>query len=153
MPEGLEQDQEPGTAEQQVDSEIVLGQVGGAIASAFDGEYEHHSGGGGAGGYYEFTSLAELDGIIARVKAVHETILTDGEKFQRAAELAQPPAADIMSVMQAKATQQWLIRAYEHNQMLLQVANAAIRKLETSRKLYASTEQGVTSDMNNQYEG
>jgi hypothetical protein len=105
MAEGFQQDQaQPGTAEQQVDAEIVVAQVGQAIAGTFGGEYHHESGGGGTSGYYEFTSLAQLDEIINEFKAVRDDIAEDGRKLFRAQGLITPPAEDIMSVMQANAT-------------------------------------------------
>lgn len=148
--QGLEQ---PGTAEQQIDMEIVVGQVGRAIAGTFGGEYQHQSGGGGAGGYYEFTSLAELDGIITRIKAMRVKTADAGDMFLQAIGFVEPPAEDIMSVMQANATRNSLQLGLEHNRALLRQADAAIAKFETSRQQYASTEHGVASDLKTQYRG
>jgi hypothetical protein len=133
MAEGFQQGQEqPGTAEQQVDAEIVVAQVGRA--------YQHESGGGGAGGYYEFTSLAQLDEIITELKTVADGIATDGLKLERAQSLITPPAEDIMSVVQANATIASLKAAREHNGRMLAAAEAEITKLEAARQAYAQVE-------------
>ncbi|MCE7009955.1 hypothetical protein LWC34_45190 [Kibdelosporangium philippinense] len=154
MPAGFEQDQgQPATAGQQIDTEIAVTQSGRAIAGVLGGEYHHQSGGGGAGGYYEFTSLGELDSIITRLKAVREKIYDARNKFAQAIGFVEPPAQDVLSVLQANATRNSLQLGLEHNRALLREADAAIAKFESSRKQYASTEHSVTSDLKSQYRG
>jgi hypothetical protein len=90
MPVGPEQDRQ-GTAAEQVDAEITLTQVGRIIVGAFGGEYEHQSGGGGTGGHYEFTSLADLDGIITDLTFERDGIFEDGAKIRYAIGLVEHP--------------------------------------------------------------
>jgi hypothetical protein len=103
-----------GSAEQQIDAEITTGKAVGAVVGGFGGEYHHQSGGGGFDGYYEYASLADLDAIITRLTAVHDTIKSDGDKFMHVLELIKPPAADVMSVMQANATRASVTAGYLH---------------------------------------
>ena len=58
-----------------------------------------------------------------------------------------------MSVLQANATRASLEAGYRHNRALLNAAEAAIAKLETSRKNYAETEHDTKSALNRQYRG
>ncbi|MCE7001646.1 hypothetical protein LWC34_02140 [Kibdelosporangium philippinense] len=149
MAEGFEREQ-PGSAAEQVDAEIAVAQVGQIIVGTFGGEYQHQSGGGGAGGHYEFTSLAELDGIIADLKFELDGIFSDGNKIRQAIGLVEPPARDIMSQLQAQATiNSWQL-ALDHNQRMWHAANAEIDKLEAARKAYSHTEDVNTAKMKNQ---
>ncbi|CAM3552740.1 hypothetical protein KIPE111705_13845 [Kibdelosporangium persicum] len=139
MAEGFQPEQsEP--ARQQIDTEIAVTQTGRAIAAMFGGEYAHQSGGGGAGGYYEFTSLAELDEIITEIKTVADGIIEDSRKLYHARGLMTPPAKDIMSVLQANAAAASVEAAYEHNGRMSAAAEAEIVKLEAARQAYARVE-------------
>ncbi|MCE7009316.1 hypothetical protein LWC34_41855 [Kibdelosporangium philippinense] len=145
----FEQDQS-GTAAEQIDAEVATAQAGRIIVGTFGGEYEHQSGGGGAGGHFEFTSLTELDGIIADLKSEREGIFNDGSKIRYAIGLVEPPAKDIMSQLQAKATiNSWQL-AFEHNQRMLAAADAEIAKLEAARNAYSHVEEGNTASMRKQ---
>jgi hypothetical protein len=137
--DGFQADQ-PGPVLQQIRAEIAAAKVGSAIADLFGGEYTHHSGGGGAGGYYEFTSLADLDSIITELKTVRDDITEDGWMLGRAIGTVVPPAQDIMSQMQAQATIASWDAAREHNRRMQAVADAEIAKLEDARKAYAQVE-------------
>lgn len=133
-----------GTARQQVDDEVTVAQVGRAVANMFDGHYDHQSGGGGTGGRYEFTSLAELDTIIAELKTMTDGIAQDGAKLYGAVSLIRPPADDVMSVLQAQAAVDSLLAAADHNQRMLAAAEAEIAKLKAARQAYAQVEDTNT---------
>lgn len=145
MAEGFQAEQ-PSPAQQQIEAEIAVTQASRAVAEMFGGEYAHQSGGGGAGGYYEFTSLAELDGLIAELRAVRDDIADDGRELNRAIGVVVPPARDIMSQLQAQATIASWEAAREHNRRMHAAADEEIAKLEAARKAYAEAEDaGVQS--------
>ncbi|MBP2331014.1 hypothetical protein JOF56_011399 [Kibdelosporangium banguiense] len=139
MAEGFQPEQ-TGSAQQQVEAEVTVTQVGRAIAGMFGGEYTHQSGGGGAGGHYEFTSLTELDEIITELKIVADGIIKDGRKLDDAQALVSPPANDVMSVLQANAAVVSIQAARDHNRRMSAAAEAEIAKLETARQAYAQVE-------------
>jgi hypothetical protein len=134
------QPEQSGPAEQQVDTEVTVTQVGRAIAGMFGSEYAHRSGGGGSGGYYEFTSLVQLDEIVTELKTVADDIAEDGRELEQAIGLVVPPARDIMSQLQAQATIASWTAAREHNRRMQAAAEAEIAKLEAARQAYAQAE-------------
>lgn len=141
-------EQPPPPPGQQIDQEISLGKVWEAVTSLFGGEgVETTAGGGGKGGQFMFASLADLDSVITQWETELEAIVADGNTIQQAAGLVQPPAQDGMSVGQADATRQSLIKLKEHNQAMKEYAQEYIKKLKASRASMSNTEQGNVSQI------
>lgn len=86
-----------------------LGQAGYSITG---------SGGGGAGGQYVFADLDQINGIISDAERLLTDIRDDGASLLRAQQRVEPPAEDIMSVMEAEATVRSLDQAITHNQAM-----------------------------------
>jgi hypothetical protein len=109
-------------------------------------------GGGGAGGGYEFSSIAELDAVIAQWTAERDQIDTRSVKIYEAFQLVRAPAEDMMSVGQAEAFMNSLLKLQEHNQALFDYADGYLHKLVAARASYLANEDAAALRMTNQRE-
>ena len=126
--------------ERRVDAAIAaarFGEVG--LGSLGSGEH-FDSGGGGAGGQFVFADLAALNAAITRWAALHERIKLRGQTIQKASDLCNPPADDLMSRYQADAAKDTLIKKLEHNDAMLAYAEGYVQKLTVSRNIMVTTE-------------
>ena len=153
MPDASTTDQQgqepPPPPDKQIDQEISLGNVWEGLGSLFGADWEKAAGGGGTGGQFMFASMAELDGVIAQWETELEAIRTDGLTIDQAAGLVEPPAQDGMSVGQADATRQSLIKLREHNTAMRGYAEEYIKKLKASRASMTNTDQGSEAQIRN----
>lgn len=141
--------QPPPGAGEQIDQQISLGKVMETLGSLFGTEWETTAGGGGTGGQFMFASIADLDAVIAQWETEHAAIQADGEAIRLAAGIVTPPADDGMSVGQADATRESLIKLKEHNDAMLGYAEEYIKKLKASRASMVNTEQGNQAQIRN----
>jgi hypothetical protein len=116
----------------------ALGQAGYAITG---------SGGGGAGGQYVFVSVEQLDAIITEAGALLADIRLDGDQLRQAAGLIEPPADDIMSVMEARTTVESLTEAERHNKAMAAYVEAEMGKLQACRAAYVNTEDASAAQL------
>ena len=107
------------------------------------------AGGGGAGGYYNITSLDQLNGFITRWKLIRDKIEEFGQRLGSAKQDAQPPADNEPSRMQARAAQESLQKAIDHNLKNLDYAKDYIRKMEATRDSYLHAEEYNTGTIDN----
>jgi len=131
------------------DEQISLDMVADQIGSALGADWQTSYGGGGTGGKYMFASVQELDLVIAQWKDVHEAIRADGDTISAAAGFVEEPAEDSMSVGQADATRQSLVRLKEHNEAMRTYTEDYIKKLAASRASMVNTEQGNAAQLSN----
>jgi hypothetical protein len=155
VPEGTNTDQqggaEPLPPDQQIQQQISLGAVKNWLGNLFGQDWETSAGGGGTGGQYMFTSLAELDAVIAQWKEQKEAIFEDGRKIRQAAGAIVAPAGDGMSGGMKDSSLASLNALYKHNQEMFKYADEYIKKLEASRASMANTDQSGKSTMDNVY--
>ena len=136
-------------ADQQIDQQISLGNVVDRLGSMFGADWETPAGGGGTGGQFMFASIAELDAVIAQWETELEAIRADGITINDAAGFVQAPAEDDMSVGQADATRQSLIKLREHNVAMRGYAEEYVKKLKASRASMVNTDQGNEAQLRN----
>jgi len=143
MPEGTTG---PGTTEQQLNTEVVLGRVINTVNDVIPWGPGGHmeAGGGGSGGHFKL-SLAELDALVAQWTVIRNKIDTSGTKLERAIHDVSPPADDEMSEMEANATRDSLQKAVDHNVAMRDYAQSYIDKLTDARNRYENTEGHNTS--------
>jgi hypothetical protein len=140
--------QPPPPPDKQIDQQISLGRVMDQLGSLFGGGWETTAGGGGTGGQFMFADIGELDAVIKQWETEYEAIVKDGQTIFQAAGLIEPPAQDGMSVGQADATRQSLIKLREHNEAMKGYAEGYIKKLKASRASMANTDQGNAAQLN-----
>jgi hypothetical protein len=136
-------------ADKQIDQQISLGNVIDRLGSLFGADWQTPAGGGGTGGQFMFASIAELDAVIAQWEKELEAIRADGITIDEAAGFVEPPAQDGMSVGQADATRQSLIKLREHNTAMRGYAEEYIKKLKASRASMTNTDQGNEAQLRN----
>lgn len=141
--------QPPPGAGEQIDQQISLGKVMETLGSLFGTEWETTAGGGGTGGQFMFASIADLDAVIAQWETELVAITTDGDAIDQAAGFVEPPAQDGMTVGQADATRESLIKLKEHNIAMRDYAVGYIEKLKASRASMVNTEQGNQAQIQN----
>lgn len=141
--------QPPPPPDQQIDQQISIGNVVDRLGDLFGADWEKAAGGGGRGGQFMFASIAELDAVIAQWETEYNAIRADGDTIDQAAGLVEPPAQDGMSVGQADATRQSLIKLKEHNLAMLGYAEEYIKKLKASRASMVNTDQGNEAQLRN----
>ena len=147
MPEGTTAPgSNPGTPEQQLNTEVTLGKVYNTINQMipWGSGAPIEAGGGGAGGHFTL-SVPALNALIAQWTSVRDKIEASGDKLGIAANLVQPPADDTMSNAEADATRDSLRKAIEHNQAMRDYAQSYIDKLVKARNDYENTEGHNTS--------
>ena len=143
-------EQEPGTAEEQVQQEIASTEVMNWWRSifGFGGEPQpHESGGGGTGGQFMFANLDELDAVITRWEDEREGILADRDVIRDTFHANAAPAGDVMSNVQFTASQASLANMYQHNDAMLRYAENYIAKLRASRKQMATMDEGARDNL------
>lgn len=142
MPEGTE----PGTVEQQLNTEVGMGRVYNTVAETIGrlpwvNTPEHiTAGGGGTGGKFRIASVVELDSLIAQWTVIRDKIDSSRRKLDNAINDIDPPADDEMSRKEAKATRESLVKAVEHNRAMRDYAQSYIDKLTNARHAYENTE-------------
>ena len=136
-------------ADQQIDQQISLGNVVDRLGSMFGADWETPAGGGGTGGQFMFASIPELDAVIAQWETEVEAIKADAITIDEAAGFVEAPAEDGMSVGQADATRQSLIKLKEHNVAMRGYAEEYVKKLKASRASMVNTDQGNETQLRN----
>ncbi len=125
-----------------------------AVTGVLGADYESRAvGGGGTNGKWVFTSLDQLDGLIKKWKDIRDAIRDRRFRIERARELVEPPAADIMSVIQAKALEHSLEAMGQHAGSMYMYADAYIQKLEHARTQYVGVEDQNTTRMKSTHGG
>jgi hypothetical protein len=149
--DNTEQEQEPGTPQEQVEQEIASTEVMNWWRSLFGlgGDQPHESGGGGTGGQFMFADLEELDAVIARWEDEREGILADRRAISETYDTIAPPAGDMMSSVQISASQASLANMYQHNNAMLRYAENYIAKLRASREQMATMDEGARANLRN----
>jgi hypothetical protein len=94
-------------------------------------------------GKWVFTSLNDLDEVIRQWTAICDALQARRQSLRRTAYI-HPPAADLMSTVQAQAFVRSLNALERHTADLFVYANAYTAKLIAARDKYASTEQEIT---------
>jgi hypothetical protein len=145
------QEQNPGTPEEQINSEVAVSRVGGWLNSLFGGDWSQTSGGGGRGGQFMFASLAELDSVIATWRREIDAMVDDRRRIRATMGAANRPAADAMSTYHTGAVKQTLAAMDVHSEQLLQYAQGYLRKLEQTRQQMQANEDAAESSMRNVY--
>lgn len=149
--DNTEQEQEPGTPQEQVEQEIASTEVQNWWRSLFGlgGDQPHESGGGGTGGQFMFADLEELDAVIARWEDEREGILADRANIRDTFHANAAPAGDVMSNVQFSASQASLANMYQHNNAMLRYAENYIAKLRASREQMATMDEGARANLRN----
>lgn len=93
---------------------------------------------------YFFADLAHLDTIIARWNDIQAEIRTHGVNLEHVAMVANAPAADRPSSLQARTFVDSMGIAARHNRTLLDHATAQVERLSAARAAYDETEAGNT---------
>lgn len=153
MSEGGSPAEQPPTAGQQVDAQVMLARVTETVGAMFGGNTQMDSGGGGAGDSFQFESLEQLDALIGQWKAKVDAITARGERIVVAQGFIEAPAGDIMSQFQAKASVQSLDAMMEHNDKMRIYAANYVKKLTDARATYANTEDANAIGLHNQNKG
>jgi hypothetical protein len=139
--------QPPPPPDKQIDQQISLGKVMDRLGSLFGADWQTTAGGGGTGGQFMFASIGELDAVIAQWETQYDAITVDGDAIDQAAGFVEPPAEDGMSVGQADATRQSLVKLKEHNIAMRDYAKEYIKKLKASRASMVNTDQGNSAQL------
>lgn len=153
MPEGGSPADQPLTAGQQVDAQVMLGRVAETVGGIFGGDTQIDTGGGGAGGQFQFESLEQLDALIKQWTDKVFAIRDRGRNIDAALRLVEAPAADMMSQLQADASVNSLKAMMEHNDKMVAYAENYVDKLTQARATYANTEDANAIGLNNQNKG
>jgi hypothetical protein len=141
---GTENEQPPGTPEEQVQQEIGNNTgLGGWWKSLFGNGEPYEAGGGGTGGQYMFANVEELDSLIKRWEDERDGIQKDKDAIADAYHLVKAPAGDIMSQLQTGASQDSLANMWHHSDAMLQYAENYIAKLKASRAQIQIMEDGA----------
>ncbi|HEX6354024.1 hypothetical protein [Actinophytocola sp.] len=145
---GTENEQPPGTPEEQVNQEIN-GQTGvfGWWRSLFGTGEPYEAGGGGTGGQFMFASLEELDSLIKRWEDERDGIQRDKDAIADAYHMIKDPAADVMSRVQASASKDSVANMWHHSDAMLRYAENYIQKLKDSRAQIQVMEDGAHDQM------
>ena len=137
--EGSAEQQDPGTAQEQIEQQILTDQVMAMVPFA-NLPYTLSRmvpSAGGAG--YEFDP-AEVDTVIAKLRDVQEKALSVEGQLMNVGFVNAAPADDGPSNRQAIATQKALANARDRNSDLLKYASNFISKLEEAKKAYGQAE-------------
>jgi hypothetical protein len=139
--------QDPGTPADQVNAEITREGVLGWWRSLFgmDSDQPYQAGGGGTGGQFMFASIEDLNGVIKKWEDERDGINDDCTAISEAYYTVRDPAADSMSVEQAKASRDSLANMWNHSSAMLTYANNYIDKLKASRDQMQTMEHGAHS--------
>lgn len=135
--------QDPGTAQEQIEQQLALEQMGPLIPIAgmvpeMMRSMQMATTGGGAG--YQFDP-AEVDNVIQKLQNVVEKTEKAEHELRNAGKAVQPaPADDGPSTRQAAAVVQSLNKALEHNEALKKYANGFIAKLQSAKAAYGDAE-------------
>jgi hypothetical protein len=143
-----EQQENPGTPEEQVNREVTSAEVSGWWRSLFGGD-PYEAGGGGAGGQFTFANVEELDGIIRKWEDERDGIDADRKAIAEAYHMIKQPAGDIMSLTQMEASKNSLANMWHHSDSMYNYAQNYITKLMTSRAQIATTEDGAYQRIRN----
>ncbi|GAA4414277.1 hypothetical protein ACFQV2_02170 [Actinokineospora soli] len=148
MPDGTGTEQTPGS-DQQIDGQVAIVNLLDALPFFGDAARNAYvSGGGGAGGKFEISSLAELDALIGQWESLVEQMDISRQKLQQASRHVQPPANDMPSRSEAKATLESITAAIDHNVSMRNYADAYVKKLKAARTDYAGTESDNAAAVN-----
>jgi hypothetical protein len=140
--------QGPATAEQQVRFEVEWDRAMRAVTRALGGEYHPGTaGGGGKDGKWVFTCVEQLDAMIKRWTDVRDAIYQRRDKIESAQLSVKPPAADLMSRVQANAFKDSLQQMWQHADSMHKYADAYVVKLLKTRSDYVNIETANTGRM------
>jgi hypothetical protein len=136
------------TPEEQINAEVMADQTLHTLAGLFGANFDAQTGGTSTSGAWVFTDLAELDAMIRQWSEVSDELDTRMHKIQRTATIIQPPADDLMSVIQTNSLVGSLGAMVEHVEAMLGYTKTYVKKLQQARGEYAITEQNNTTLFN-----
>ncbi|WP_216209398.1 hypothetical protein [Amycolatopsis aidingensis] len=96
--------------------------------------------GSSGGGGFRFPSAEEIDSVIRKWEAEHETIIEDGEDIGYLLELATPPAKDQASTGYVETARASLKRLQEQNMSMRSYVETYIEKLLAAKRAHQGQE-------------
>lgn len=136
--------QQPESADQQIRSEITATTISEGVAGLFGTDHRPTAAGAGGTGEWVFTNLDQLDGLIAGWTAVRTSIDNRLDTIERAENLVEPPADDLMSVSHSTALKESLETMKRHAASMHTYADAYVNKLVAARSRYLAVENRNT---------
>ncbi|GAB3879111.1 hypothetical protein ACFQ1S_03330 [Kibdelosporangium lantanae] len=127
--------------EQQINTEVTVGQSLHALGAAFGANVDARLGGGTPNGSWVFTDLNELDQVIHQWTDIQSTLTHRVFAIERTTFAAIPPATDMMSEIQVDALKKSLTAMRQHAIDMAVYAETYVAKLREARSAYAVTEQ------------